>query len=314
MTLLLIFLISLAINSFLAAAEMAFVSSNTLKLREQADSGNAEAQKIMRLQEYPHHFLTILLILNNLTNFTATSVVAYWLQKQFGIENEWVVTALTVPLLIIFGETVPKDYGRLRSQSFLLKWSGLLNFLLKLLEKPAVWLLKGIDLLLAPFGGPAESRSIFVSEEEFRLLIEESAHSGVLGHHEKQLVDTILDFERIHVESVMTPADRVAKIEISETVEKAREIARTTHARMLLVYEEIPSIIVGMIYVFDFLFEENPKQSLKNYLRSPIFLSRSTSIEKAFLTLQQKRQSFAVVTDVHGEVIGVVPIERLFTL
>jgi CBS domain containing-hemolysin-like protein len=83
---------------------------------------------------------------------------------------------------------------------------------------------------------------------------------------------------------------------------------------MVLVYEEIPSIIVGMIYVFDLLFEEDEKKGLKNYLRAPIFLPRSTSNEKAFLTLQEKRQSFALVTDMKREVIGAVPIERLLVL
>ncbi len=313
MTFLFVFFLCLILSGFLSGSEMAFVSANKLKLRELADGGDLRAKKIMRLQEHPHQFLTIVLIMNNITMITATSAAAFWLQQNFKIESEWLVTLLTVPFFIILGETVPKDYGRLRSQQFLLAWASVLEFFLKILQRPAVWLLKGVDLILGPFGGPLH-RSIFVSEEEFRLLIEESTSSGILNPHEKKLVDTILDFERIHVESVMTSSDRVAKIEISESIARAKEIALKTQARMILVYEEIPSIIVGMIYVFDLLFEKDEKQTLKKYLRSPIFLSKNTSIEKAFLTLQQKRQSFAVVTDMHGEVIGVVPIERLFTL
>lgn len=309
----LIFIICLALAAFFSVSEMAFVSSNKLKMRELADAGEVRAKRVMRLQEYPHHFLTVILIMNNIVNIAATSAIAYWLQSSFGIESEWLVMAITVPFFIILGESVPKDYGRLRSQSVLMNWSWVLHLFLKIFQKPAIWLLKGIDLLLAPFGGSA-SRSIFVSEEEFRLLIEESTKSGVLNPHEKKLVDTILDFERIHVDSVMTPVEKVASVEITESLAKAKDVARRTQARMLLVYEEIPSIIVGMIYVFDLLFEENDQQPLKKYLRSPIFLTRNTSIEKAFLTLQQKRQSFAVVTDFHGEVTGVVPIERLFTL
>ena len=110
------------------------------------------------------------------------------------------------------------------------------------------------------------------------------------------------------------PVEKVAKVEIAQPCAAVREIARKTQSRMVLVYEEIPSIIVGMIYVFDTLFEEDEQRPLQSYLRAPIFVPRNMSIEKAFLTLQQKRQSFAVVTDSYGEVIGVVPIERLFTL
>lgn len=313
MMLLFIFILSVALSAFFSCSEMAFVSSNKLKVREMADSGNKTAASAMRLQEYPHHFLTMILILNNVVNVAATSAVAYWLGSQFNLYNEWLVTLITVPLLIIFGETVPKDYGRIRSQDFLLRWAPTLNFLLKIFQKPAVFILHAVDALLNRWGHSNE-RSIFVSEEEFRLLIEESAHSGLLNKHEKQLVDTILDFERIHVESVMIPVEKVAKVEISQPCSAVREIARRTQSRMILVYEEIPSIIVGMIYVFDTLFEEDEQKPLQSYLRSPIFISRNMSIEKAFLTLQQKRQSFAVVTDSYGEVIGVVPIERLFTL
>jgi CBS domain containing-hemolysin-like protein len=106
----------------------------------------------------------------------------------------------------------------------------------------------------------------------------------------------------------------VPNISITATIREVKEIARRTQTKMLLVYEEIPSLVVGMIYVFDLLFEGNEDQGLKKYLRSPIFLSKTTSIEKAFLTLQEKRQSFAVVTDTRREVIGVVPIERLLVV
>ena len=174
-------------------------------------------------------------------------------------------------------------------------------------------ILKGVDFVLRNFKSKPR-QSIFVNEEEFRSLIEESTKSGVVAPHEKRLIDTILDFERIHVESVMIPVSKVSNVSITGKVGEVKEIARRTQARMILVYEEIPSLIVGMIYVFDLLFEENDKQGLKNYLRSPIFLPRNTSIEKAFLTLQEKRQSFAVVTDMRREVVGVVPIERLLVV
>ncbi len=308
-----ILIICLLFSAFFSGSEMAFVSSNKLKIREMADSGNKAALSAMRLQEYPHHFLTMILILNNVANITATSVVAYWLERQFRIQSEWLVTVITVPALIILGETVPKDYCRVRSQEVLLLFAPFLNLLLRLFQKPAVLILKGVDTVLGRLGGSSE-RSIFVSEEEFRFLIEESTKSGLLNKHEKHIVDTILDFERIHVESVMIPVEKVAKVEIAQPCSAIREIARKTQSRMVLVYEEIPSIIVGMIYVFDTLFEEDEQKPLQSYLRSPIFVSRSMSIEKAFLTLQQKRQSFAVVTDSYGEVIGVVPIERLFSL
>lgn len=307
------FFLCLVLSAFLSGAEMAFVSVNKIRIREKADSGSTAAKKIVRLQEMPHHFLTAILIGNSVVAIAATAIATYGLEEHFGISNEWLVTAIVAPILIIFGETVPKDYCRLKSQSFLLKYSGVLDLFVRLFRFPSEMIQRLITFFMGPLGAVVD-RSIFVSEKEFRLLIEESTKSGLLGKDEKKLIDTILDFERIHVESVMTPVEKVPKVEISEHAGKVKEIARQTHSRMILVYEEIPTLIVGMIYVFDLLFDAKEEDALKNYLRSPIFLSKNTSIEKAFLTLQEKRQSFAVVTDAAHEVIGVVPLEKLFTL
>ncbi|MBI3307177.1 MAG: DUF21 domain-containing protein [Candidatus Omnitrophica bacterium] len=307
------FFMCLLLSVFFNAAEMAFVSTNKLKLRELSDKGDFPARVVLHLYHYPQRFLTTLLVCNNVVNLAGTAVFTVMLQVYLGIANEWVVTAILAPVLIVFGEMVPKDYGRLQSRQFLLRHSYLLDIISRLFYYPTLLILKAVDFFLGPFGMTTR-KSIFVDEEEFHLLIEESAKSGVMTHHEKQLIDTILNFERTHVELVMVGVDKISKVPLTGKVADVKDIARRTGAKMVLIYEEIPTLIVGMIYVFDLLFDENDNQGLKNYLRSPIFLSRKTSVEKAFLTLQQKRQSFAVVTDDHGEVIGAVPIERLLAV
>ena len=116
----------------------------------------------------------------------------------------------------------------------------------------------------------------------------------------------------------MEPRTTTAKqrLKVIEELNKAGIPAGVMTAPIIpgLNSEEIPSIIVGMIYTFDILFEEDANKPLKDFLRAPIFLPNSTSIEKAFLTLKHKRQSYAVVTDARGEAVGAVPIEKLLVL
>jgi len=313
MGLLVIFLLCFMFSAFFSGSEMAFVSASEFKLRELADSGNHAAKKIVRLKSDPQPFLTSVLIGNNIVNVTATAVLTYVFQTYFGISNEWVVTAVMLPLLIVFGEMVPKDFCRQHGQQVLLQSAYVLDFFWNILRLPAVVILKVLGFLLGK-EDLERDKSIFVSEKEFRMLIEESTQTGVVEHHEKQLIDMILDFENIRLSSVMTSLEEAAKLDINGTVGDVKRIARQTNSPMVLIYEEMSSIIVGMVYVFDLLFEEDEHQGLKNYLRSPIFLPDHTSLEKTFLTLQQKRQSFAVVTDLYREVLGVVPIERLLTV
>lgn len=312
-SLILVFILCFGLSAFFSVTEMAFVTANRFKIRQLADSGDPAAKTLLYLVEHSQQFLTALLIANNIVNISAVAIFTYMLKLVFNIESELVVTAIMAPLLLIFGETVPKDYGRLASENFLLNYAGIFRHLARFFSYPVGILMKLISVFLSPFGS-STPKSIFVNEKEFRSLIEESTRSGVVSGHEKQLIDTILDFERMQIESVMLPVAKVSKVNITDTIKVVKEIGKKTRAKMVLVYEEIPSIIVGMIYVFDLLFEMNEEATLKNYLRSPIFLSRNISLEKAFLTLQEKRQSFALVTDEEGEVIGAVPIERLLAI
>jgi CBS domain containing-hemolysin-like protein len=310
MGLLILFFLSLVASAFFSGAEMAFVSANKLKLREMADAGDKKARFIMQLHQHPNYFLTAILIGNNAVNVTAISIATYIFKEYFGWNSEWAVMLVIAPVLIIFAEMVPKDYGRLTAIPFLMGHIFWLRSLKVILYGPIILFFRALNFFWPSFQ-QGVVRNIFVNEEEFRSLIEESTQRGIVGPQEEKLIHTILDFERIHVSSVMVPVGKVPMVDIHSKIEDLKKIARETHVRMMLVYEEIPSIIMGMVYVFDILWEEENTQGLHDFLRAPIFIQEDTSLEKAFLTLQKKRQSYAVVTNRAGDVQGVVPIERL---
>lgn len=313
MTLLFALAIALFLSAFFSAAEMAFLSTDRVKLRDESERGDARARQLLLLFEDSREFLTTVLIGNNLFNVLAAVLLTAFFETRFGIHNEWLVTAILVPVLVILCETVPKGYGRYHGRGFLMDNMNITFLFWKLFNGPARILLTASELLLGQTGKGAQ-KNIFVNEDEFRFLIEESVRSGVLEEHEKKFVERILDFERIPIERVLTPVASVPHVELSQKVGEAKEKARQSKSKIILVYEEIPSIVIGMIYVFDLLFETNEEKGLAPFLRSPIFLPKETPLEKAFLTLQEKRQSFALVTDARREVIGIISIESLIAL
>lgn len=309
-SLVVLFLLMIVLSIFFSGAEMAFVSANKLKLRELADGGDPRAQFILKLHQNAQYFLSAVLIGNNITYVISTAILTYFFRDYFGVQNEWMIMVIMAPVLIIFTEMVPKDYCRLRAIPFLLEQVFWLKWLQRLLYIPILIFFKAISLLV-PALRHNKSKEIFVNEEEFRSLIDESTRQGIVGPQEERLIHTILDFERIQVQSVMIPVEQVPMVDIFSKIEDVRRIARQNHGKMILVYEEIPSIVVGMIYVFDILWEGENTRGLHDFLRAPVFMPETTSIEKAFLTLQQKRQSYAVIIDPLRNVEGVVPIERL---
>ena len=271
MTLLIALALTLFFSAFFSAAEMAFLSSDRVRLRDETERGDARSGRLLLLIEDSREFLTTVLIGNNLLNVLAAALLTAFLQTRFGIHNEWVVTAILAPVLVVICETVPKGYGRHRGPGFLMDNMNLTFFFWKLLVWPARILLAASELFLGRTGKGAK-KNIFVNEDEFRFLIEESVRSGVLEEHEKKFVERILDFERIPIERVLTPIALVPQVELSGTVKEAKEKARKSGSKVIVVYEEIPSIVTGLIYVFDLLFESDEGKGLSQFLRSPIFL------------------------------------------
>ena len=297
-------------SAFFSASVMAFVSSNKVQMRKLADGGDRSAKAIIKFYKKTPYFLASILIGNNIANITATTILTYVLSEKFRVQSETLITLIMTPLLLIFAEVIPKDYARLHNQFFLRRFSGLLQGVLSVLHIFTSMTLKCVDFFLAPLGG-GNRKSIFVSEKEFRSIVEEGTRSGVLSQPEKRIIDTILDFEKVKVQAVMTPVEKAPRVELHYTVHDAKRVARETGAKMLLVYEEIPSIVMGMVYVFDLLFEDDETQGLKSFLRSPVFIPKTASNERAFFTLQRRHQSYAVIVDDEQDVVGVVAIERL---
>ncbi len=285
--LILLILLMFLLMGFFAGSEMAFLSCNKLRLKHLADEGNVRAKIIQRFQQQPNRFLTAILVGTNLAHVTITSTFAYLMNEHVGISEEWVLTLMLAPFVIIFAESVPKDWFRQRADDFIYRFAYLLRWLEVALFPLSIAILRITDFLIA-LTFPKVKRNPFVTKDEFRYLVDESARKGVLMEHEKRLIHTILNLGTMTAGSVMTPLKEFPKLELTKKVADVKALASESGKPVVMVYEEIPEIIVGMIYVFDVLFEEDGNKGLKDFLRPPLFISEQMSDEKAKYRIQNK--------------------------
>ncbi|OGW86719.1 MAG: hypothetical protein A3A81_08580 [Omnitrophica bacterium RIFCSPLOWO2_01_FULL_45_10b] len=310
MTTIFITLVAFIFLGFFAGSEMAYLSCNKLKLRHLADEGDKRAQIVMRFHRDPKWFLTDILIGTNLMHVTFVGLSTYILEKRFHFTNEWVTVIVLSLLIIIFAETIPKDWFRQKADDFIYRFAFVLGFWSRLLRGFSKIFVLLTDFLISIFAVKVK-RSPFVTREEFRYVIEESTKGGVILAHEKQLIDTILNLSSVRVEEVMVSVEKFPKVSLTDKIREVKELARQTKTHAVLVYEEIPSLVVGIMYVFDVLFEENEDQTLSRYLKAPLFVGHDTTVEKAIFSLQSKHASYAAVISADREVIGVVSLENL---
>ena len=102
-------LVLLLLEGFFSGSEIALVHADKLRLRARASKGNRGAQLALRLFERPEVLLTTTLIGTNIAVVTLTTLGTLLMMRAFGELGELYAFLLFTPLLLVFGEIVPKS-------------------------------------------------------------------------------------------------------------------------------------------------------------------------------------------------------------
>ncbi|MBI4431580.1 MAG: DUF21 domain-containing protein [Candidatus Omnitrophica bacterium] len=308
-----IILIGFASLAFFAGIEMSFVSSNKLKMRHKAEKGSPSARIVVEMSNQPQLFLASVLLYQNVSHVMLTAAFAYLLEEAFHISDPLVDTAILAPFVVIFAEMLPKEVCRRKADELILISAHFLHFLLRATAPLVDYVIGLSNRIIRKLEGTEPKRSAFVSRNELKALIHESARKGIVLEHERRLIDKIFEFENRPVSEIMQPLTAVSRISIHEDIGSLKLLARKNRsdAFWAVAYENEVANVVGIVHLFDVLFEENESTAIRPFVRMPLFIRSTTSTEEAFLLLQSKRQTKAVVIDNSSRAVGMITIHGL---
>jgi CBS domain containing-hemolysin-like protein len=313
---LLVFLVSC--SAYFSSTETAITSLDEGRLRYLIDTHRKKKRALSLLLAEPNDMITALLILNNLTNVAASSLMTLLSVSVIGkglpaYQAGLLATAVMTVSLLIFGEITPKNFAKNNAERLTLFSINNLHFLTQVL-RPLIFVFRKIaNSIIRIFGqsvsqeGPAP-----VSDVQIETLINASEESGLIDINDGEMIRRILDFDEITAEQVMVPRMDVQAIEVRTSPRKAREIvAKDGHSRFP-VYEEHPDKVVGTLYAKDLLEEiDKPQTSLHGLLR-PIYYTPTTKpINVLLREFQKERVHMAVVIDEFGGMAGIVTLEDI---
>ena len=324
---LLILVILTAVNAFFAAAEMALVSANPVKLDQLADEGNKKASLVLELLKEPSKFLSTIQIAITLAGFFSSASAATGISQRLGgfldklsIPYGTTVAVVMVTLILsyftlVFGELVPKRVAQQNAEKASMFVAGVVNVVLKITSPLVKLLSASTSLVLRLMGMRDEASDDEVSESEIRALIESGKENGVFDEHESDMLDSVFEFDDILAREVMTSRKDVYCIDVDEpTASYLDEMLATRHSRIPVYDDEIDNII-GILYMKDFIPEARrvgfDNVNIRNILRKPYFVLESKNIDELFQELQSSNQYIAILIDEYGGFSGIVTIEDL---
>ena len=320
-------LLLILINAFFASAEIAVVSLNTAKLRADAEDGDKRAAKLLRLVESPTAFLSTIQIAITLAGllgsaFAATNFadrLTTWLVQSQGFTalpvstlNTIIVILITLVLgyfTLVLGELVPKRIAMQKPMQIARIASPVISAL-SVIMRPVIWFLSiSVTGVLRLLGMKNQAKTDLVTEEDIRMMLDESEEEGLIESSEGEMIDNIFEFNNIQIYDVMTHRVDVESIDVEDSREKITELIRSTGYSRFPVYEEDQDNIIGILYVKDFFL--NQEKSLRELLKEPLFVPDSMICDDLFRKMQQEHAHFAIVTDEYGSFLGVITMEDL---
>jgi CBS domain containing-hemolysin-like protein len=311
----LVILILLSLSAFFSGSETAVISANKIRLKSLAEHGDRRAKILIWFMERPERLLGVILVGNNLVNVACTTIAAVLVNLFFQYTPEieydqWeslITTLVMTPVLLIFGEIIPKSIGRDRSNSISLSIARPMK-LASIILYPIV---TPVNKLISLFGKKGIQDPDRITEE-LKGLANLSQKEGLLRPEQSEMIHSVFDLREQTIERAMVPLVDMVSVSKYASLEEFYEIVSKTRFSRFPVYEDRNDNIIGIINVSDVLYSDDKTQNISQFIKDDVvFLPESKHIISSLTELQKSPYPMGIVVDEYGGVTGIITLEDL---
>ena len=301
------------LSAYFSGSETAMMALNRYRLKHLANEGHGGARRASRLLERPDRLLSVILIGNNLVNFTAASLATLIALELYGESGVAIAPVVCTFVFLIFAEVAPKSIAAAHPEKVALPSSYILNLLLLSLY-PLVWLVNGIaNGILSLIGiNHDETASDHLSKEELRTVVFEGSQ---ISAHPQNMMLGVLDLDKVSVEDIMVPRTEIFGIDIDDDIEDIIEQIRSSQHTRIPVFKADIDKIIGVLHTRNaakFLTQaEVNKAAILQVIDESYFVPENQSLQTLLFNFQQSKQRLGMVVDEYGDVQGIVAIEDI---
>jgi len=303
-------LLAVLLAAFMAGSETAVVSCSKVRLHTRARAGQWRARILERLINSPEHFFSIVLVATNLAVVVCTVMGTDLAIARFGHRGALIATVVLVPVILIFGEVIPKSvflYHADRVSTVIAPFLQLLAYVLWPLVTPAALLVR---VILRMAGARGKRFNILSTREELVYLYRTGKKEGALERRERLIIDRVFRFESVRAMDLMIPLERVVTIPVTASVDEVVAVAnKHTYSRFPIV-SPADGRIVGIISLFDLLGLDGGEK-LAAVMHKPLFTKDTETAERLLVTMKEEAMHMAVVVGERGETRGIVTLETI---
>jgi len=310
----------LALSAFFSGMEIAFVAANKLRLELDRNKNTVSSRIISIFSKYPGHYISTMLVGNNIALVVYGLVMAKILEPSIAIwvDSESLIltiqTILSTILILVTAEFIPKTLFRINP-----------NLALNLFAMPVMFFyivfypITIITILLSKNIIDKLFKTEITEEEETQAfgkvdldhLVQEGQDTQAISEddlHDIKIFRNALDFSKVKLRECIVPRNEIEAMEIGSEIEELTQRFIETGFSRILIYKESIDDIIG--YVHSSVIFKKP-QSIKSALSRTIYVPETMAAHKLLNLFTKEQKSIAVVVDEFGGTAGMVTMEDI---
>ena len=323
-------IVLIALNAFFAASEIAVISLNEVKLRRQAEAGDAKAKNMLRMVEDPTGFLSTIQVGITLAGFLGSAFAADSFSDylvRFLVEtckiniSVTVLDTISVVLItlilsfftLVLGELVPKRVAQRNPEGLARRVCGFIAGLSKVLH-PVVWLLSAsTNGMLRLFGINPHENNEDVSEEDILDLVDAVEEQGEIDTDTKEMIENVFEFDNTTVSQIMVRRSDMTVLRETDTPEEVLRVMQESGFSRFPVCGEDTDDIKGIVLAREYLFalQNKPDITLNDLMQEAKFVPESLPANRLFRDMRENQIHMAFVIDEYGQIAGLITMENL---
>jgi putative hemolysin len=296
------------IISFLfAGIEAGLLALNPVRLRHRAKSGDRGARRLEQMLKQPERLLITVLLVTNAADIIALIILTHELVVRRGWIGYAIAIAIALPVYLFLLGVLPKSLFRRFPLRAVVRLSGLLEVVAKVLTP-----LHAIGSFIerSMFARAKNPPRLFAGREELKLITVQSEQSGVLTPTERAMIHNVVDFTSVKVREVMVPLPKTVSFKPDDQRNKVLEVSEKLGIDRFPIFGENAEPL-GLINVYDILFDTDSAHPLRHYMRRIITASEPESAYRVVRRLRAARIGLAAVVDAAQRCTGIVALEDL---
>lgn len=316
---LIFFFIALSARALFSFLETSLTALRLFKLRELAKTYERYEALFESLEKNPHRVLITILICNSLADVTTAALATQIMEvvfKRFDLSSGLGFSAgiaLATIAILIFGEIIPKNLAKGRSEQLFRSTLWLVNGIFYLFYPLVTFLNRFTDCVITKLGSrKQEGASEWISSErEIQFLIDYIYGKGLIEEEKSEMLQNIFELGRTPVKEIMVPDTDIVMVPSTATSKDTLALFADKPFTRLPVYEEKTDNIVGMVHLKDILMllSRGEEKSLKDIMRPILFIPESIKVNQLLREFRAQHMHLAMVINEHGSITGLITLE-----